>query len=819
MTEHQLRFISDGIRNRCVFLTAFPGAGKGTATSFLKEHMANLQHLSTGELFRAEAATGSHIGKQFSEHMNAGRVIPHELVAEYLSAELSKEKYGGGVVIDGFPKNKISYDYIMETLPQKNIEPFLAVHIDVPREVCAQRLASRMLCQNSGCGADWNLETKKPKVAGKCDKCGSDIKPRADDTPAAIQKRLDVFEETTMPNLERFRQAGILVRIDGTKSIAEVQAQLVAVLVDKIRSRHCELIRQGLRHRCVTVAGPISCGKGTQCAAVRTLLENSVEHTSTGTLFRAEVAKGSEIGKKFDTYMRAGQLVPQQLIDSFLDAEFSDSNKYSRGVLLDGYFREVPALDYLMRMLPTKQLDLFLALHIDVPNDVILKRVGGRRSCPKGDCGASYHVDFKKPKVDGKCDKCNSDLVVRDDDKPAAIQKRIAVFGEQTLPALEKFQKHYGGVVIKVDGSASIDDVTLQCVAALAQRITQQRQTGNFFCRPPKETNRSATFHGHIDCKNTSMLCSIINDIEERNSDWQHKVYPISHLCLCTQTTGKEYGAIYKCLPNFHGIKDAREEAFATSRHGAQGFDYDLIRTTLETCWGDKYGKDGNGVMTELEQEIFVGNFEGNKPSDGNKVEVELDTMAAAATASFDWIKLGGGNKEVGEMWRKRMLSHVPRWELHHAINIEKKEEEEDGCRLPIPLEKIREFAEANDMPFGGIFNFCKRNFTALRTNEFSDLPTVEAAHARLLKQAKALLAWVLAEQKKPENSWWKDRKVTSGFSIEIVWAIWHVDEKLKTETEVAKRVPLVDATDFIGVAALGAVLALGLSRYFSKKQ
>ena len=198
--------------------------------------------------------------------------------------------------------------------------------------------------------------------------------------------------------------------------------------------------------------GPPGAGKGTQ--AVRLVEKYEIPHISTGDIFRKNIKEGTELGKKAQEYMNAGALVPDELVvDLVKDRLQQDDCK--NGFLLDGFPRTIPQAESLTEALAANGEAIDFALNVDVPDANIVNRMAGRRACLK--CGATYHIQFAAPKKEGICDKCGSELVLRDDDKPETVQKRLEIYHDQTHPLIEYYEKK--GVLHTVDGTQTMEDV------------------------------------------------------------------------------------------------------------------------------------------------------------------------------------------------------------------------------------------------------------------------------------------------------------------------------------------------------------------------
>lgn len=202
----------------------------------------------------------------------------------------------------------------------------------------------------------------------------------------------------------------------------------------------------------VVMLGAPGAGKGTQAKMIAS--KYSVPHISTGDIFRANIKEGTELGKKAKSYMDQGLLVPDELVVDLVVDRLQQED-CSNGYVLDGFPRTIPqaeALDAALSKLGTK---LDFALDIDVADDFIVKRMGGRRACVT--CGATYHIVNIPPKKEGICDTCGSELVLREDDKPETVEKRLSVYHEQTQPLID-YYKH-SGILVTLDGTQDMNDV------------------------------------------------------------------------------------------------------------------------------------------------------------------------------------------------------------------------------------------------------------------------------------------------------------------------------------------------------------------------
>lgn len=202
----------------------------------------------------------------------------------------------------------------------------------------------------------------------------------------------------------------------------------------------------------VVMLGAPGAGKGTQ--AKKIAAKYSIPHISTGDIFRANIKNGTELGKKAKTYMDQGLLVPDELVVDLV-VDRVNQEDCANGYVLDGFPRTIPQAEALTKALAGQGQKLDYAIDVDVPDENIVRRMGGRRACVG--CGATYHLEYAPPKQEGICDTCGGELILRDDDKPETVTKRLGVYHEQTQPLIDYYTE--SGVLREVDGTVDIDDV------------------------------------------------------------------------------------------------------------------------------------------------------------------------------------------------------------------------------------------------------------------------------------------------------------------------------------------------------------------------
>ena len=210
----------------------------------------------------------------------------------------------------------------------------------------------------------------------------------------------------------------------------------------------------------IIMLGAPGAGKGTQAKMIAE--KYGIPHVSTGDIFRANIKNGTELGMEAKKYMDQGQLVPDELtVKILLDRVAQDDCK--NGYVLDGFPRTIPQAEALDAALGKINEKMDYAIDVDVPDENIVNRMSGRRACLN--CGATYHLISIPPKVEGICDRCGSEIVLREDDKPETVQKRLKVYHEQTQPLIDYYKNQ--GILKSVDGTQPMDEVFKAIVTIL----------------------------------------------------------------------------------------------------------------------------------------------------------------------------------------------------------------------------------------------------------------------------------------------------------------------------------------------------------------
>ncbi len=206
--------------------------------------------------------------------------------------------------------------------------------------------------------------------------------------------------------------------------------------------------------------GAPGAGKGTQAKKISA--KYKIPHISTGDIFRANIKGGTELGMKAKAFMDQGQLVPDEITIEMLLDRIKETD-CENGYVLDGFPRTIPQAESLTKALTDLGDKIDWAINVDVPDENIISRMSGRRACLG--CGQTYHVVYNAPKQEGICDVCGQELVLREDDKPETVSRRLEVYHEQTQPLIDYYRA--AGVLAEVDGTQDLEKVFQDIVKVL----------------------------------------------------------------------------------------------------------------------------------------------------------------------------------------------------------------------------------------------------------------------------------------------------------------------------------------------------------------
>lgn len=212
----------------------------------------------------------------------------------------------------------------------------------------------------------------------------------------------------------------------------------------------------------IIMLGAPGAGKGTQAKMIAD--KYSIPHISTGDIFRANIKNNTELGRKAKTYMDQGLLVPDELVVDLIMDRFKEPDCVN-GYVLDGFPRTIPQAEALDNALNSIGEKVDYAINVEVPDENIVTRMSGRRACVG--CGSTYHIVYNPTKTENICDRCGKELILRDDDKPETVQKRLKVYHEQTQPLINYYEKK--GVMKEVDGTVDMKEVFGTIAAILGE--------------------------------------------------------------------------------------------------------------------------------------------------------------------------------------------------------------------------------------------------------------------------------------------------------------------------------------------------------------
>ncbi len=218
-----------------LIITGLPGVGKGTQADKIVEKY-NVKHLSTGNLFRAEIATGSELGLELKGILDAGNLVPDELTIKIFKNEVKKPEYDNGFLLDGFPRTKAQAEALDKMLKEENIILDGVIALELDEEVIIERIVNRLVCLK--CGSTYHKIYVKPDVENICDNCGEELHQRADDKLEAVENRLSVAKSQTLPVIEYYENLDAVdfIKMDKSDSTDEVFVKISSVLDAKVKN-------------------------------------------------------------------------------------------------------------------------------------------------------------------------------------------------------------------------------------------------------------------------------------------------------------------------------------------------------------------------------------------------------------------------------------------------------------------------------------------------------------------------------------------------------------------------------------------------------
>jgi len=215
-----------------VVLLGPPGAGKGTQAKLLQEEFGAVQ-ISTGDILRKAVAEQTPLGKEATEFINSGALVPDSLIVNLVAERLREKDCEKGFLLDGFPRTIPQAESLDEILKRMGLNLNCALSVQVPQKIIVERLAGRRTC--SQCGALCHVVFSPPKQSGVCDRCGGELYQRDDDREQTITNRLQVYENQTAPLLNYYSQRGLLRAVDGVGDIDQIRARVIAALGELVQ--------------------------------------------------------------------------------------------------------------------------------------------------------------------------------------------------------------------------------------------------------------------------------------------------------------------------------------------------------------------------------------------------------------------------------------------------------------------------------------------------------------------------------------------------------------------------------------------------------
>ena len=206
-----------------IILLGAPGAGKGTVAKLLAEVDGSIQ-ISTGDILRAAVKEGTELGKEARDYMERGDLVPDSLITQLMGKRLQDDDGKRGFILDGFPRTIAQAEELKKLLEQLKIKLDFAVNLEVPEEVVLDRLTTRRTCSNPDCQEIYNIKSRPPRPDGRCEKCGSPVVQRDDETREAISHRLDTYRKKTAPLIGFYEKEGMLRNFVSLESKLTVEA-------------------------------------------------------------------------------------------------------------------------------------------------------------------------------------------------------------------------------------------------------------------------------------------------------------------------------------------------------------------------------------------------------------------------------------------------------------------------------------------------------------------------------------------------------------------------------------------------------------------
>ncbi|KAF0692912.1 Aste57867_16060 [Aphanomyces stellatus] len=412
-----------------------PAGGKGTQCELLVKKYG-VVHLSTGDMLRAAIKAGSELGTKAQSFMNAGELVPDELIIQVVLARLKESDCETqGWLLDGFPRTEVQ----AQTMVVQGIVPRMVIVLAVPDDEVVKRISGRRVDVDTGKTYHLIYNPPPPELKDK-------VIQRTDDTEETIKVRLGHYHTNCGAIVKTFAQTSIVLDVDGMQPKDKITDEISTALAKPTINNAMDASHHptdGASDKSspdsgppkLIICGPPAGGKGTQCELL--VEQFGVVHLSTGDILRAAIQAGTDVGLKAKGFMDAGELVPDDLIIRVVVDRLEQRDCLEQGWLLDGFPRtEVQAQAMLgLGIVP------HLVIVLDVPADEVIQRISGRRIDPI--TGKTYHVTFNPPPP-------GVDVVQRADDTEETIKVRLAKYNENCGAVVKSFAKT--SRVLRVDG-------------------------------------------------------------------------------------------------------------------------------------------------------------------------------------------------------------------------------------------------------------------------------------------------------------------------------------------------------------------------------
>jgi len=395
-------------------------------------------HISTGDMLRAEVKAGSALGLKAKQFMDDGKLVPDDLIISMLTKRLdSDDVRTKGWLLDGFPRTEAQAD----ALEKAGIVPDVVIQLDVDDKVLIERVVGRRTDPVTGriYHMVYDAPTDKDVI--------SRLVQRSDDTEEKAKVRLDAYYQHASALLNRYK--ALVTKINGMQDKGSVFKQVEAVIRKALdaKAQKSDSIGRPTQGSTKTlkmiIMGAPGCGKGTQCAKL--VDQYNCVHLSTGDMLRAAVKAQSELGKQAKAFMDAGKLVPDELVISLIKERMGQQDVQERGWLLDGFPRTKAQADALEKngIVPD------VVVVIEVPDEILVERIVGRRSDPV--TGKIYHMKFDPPTDE----QVIARLVQRSDDSEEKVRPRLEAYKQYA----EVLEQKYSKVLSRVNGDQPPNDV------------------------------------------------------------------------------------------------------------------------------------------------------------------------------------------------------------------------------------------------------------------------------------------------------------------------------------------------------------------------